>query len=99
MTGLVLPTMTDPDLCNTYSIIGICSTCRRSTPLRYRITDATVDADLFSMEIEAAIAIRFLRAGDVLVLDNAAHHAGKGNTVLEDWLWTEYSELVLFLPA
>jgi hypothetical protein len=58
-----------------------------------------VDADLFSMEIEAAIAMRFLRAGDVLVLDNAANHTGKGNTVLEDWLWEDHSVLVLFLPA
>jgi hypothetical protein len=49
--------------------------------------------------IEAAIAMRFLRAGDVLVLDNAANHTGKGNTVLEDWLWEDHSVLVLFLPA
>ena len=67
--------------------------------MQYRITDATVDADLFSMEIEAAIAMRFLRAGNVLVLDNAANHTGKGNTVLEDWLWEDHSVLVLFLPA
>jgi hypothetical protein len=68
-------------------------------PVRYRITDATVDAYLFLLEIEAAIAMRFLMAGDVLVLDNAATHTGKENTVLEDWLWEEHSVLVLFLPA
>ncbi len=67
--------------------------------MRYRITDAIVDADLFLLEIEAAIAMRFLMAGDVLILDNAATHMGKGNTVLEDWLWEENSVLVLFLPA
>jgi hypothetical protein len=77
----------------------IYSICRRSTQVRYQITNATVDLDLFSMEIEAAIAMRFLRAGDVLVLDNAASHTGKGNTVLEDWLWEEHSVFVLFLPA
>ena len=49
----------------------------------YRITDTTVDADLFSMEIESAIGMRFLRAGDVIILDNAANHTGKGNSVLE----------------
>ena len=49
--------------------------------------------------IEAAIAMRFLREGDVLVLDNAANHTGRGNTVLEDWLWEDHSVLVLFLPA
>ena len=56
LTGLVPPTITDPDLLNTYSIIGICGICIRSTPVRYQITDITVDADLFSLEIESAIA-------------------------------------------
>jgi hypothetical protein len=99
LTGLVPVTTTDPDLRNTYSIIGICGICTRSTPVRYRITDSTVDADLFSLEIESAIANRFLRAGDMLILDNAANHMGKCNTVLEEWLWEEHMVLVLFLPA
>ncbi len=51
------------------------------------------------MEIESVIAMRFLRAGDVLILDNAANHTGKGNSVLEEWLWEEHMVLVLFLPA
>ena len=67
--------------------------------MRYRITDTTVDADLFSLEIESVIAHRYLQAGDVLILDNAANHTGKDNTVLEEWLWTEHMVLVLFLPA
>jgi hypothetical protein len=62
----------------------------------YRITDTTVDADLFSMEIESAIGMRFLRAGDVLILDNAANHTGKGNSVLEEWLCQEHMVLALF---
>jgi hypothetical protein len=99
LTGLVPPTMTDPDLRNTYSIIGICGISEYSSPVRYRITDTTVDADLFSLEIESAIASRYLQAGDVLVLDNASNHTGKGNTVLEDWLWEDHMVLVLFLPA
>ena len=99
LTGLVPRTITDPDLRNTYSIIGICGISRRSSPVRYRITDTTVDADLFSLEIESAIAHRYLQAGDVLILDNAANHTGKDNTVLEEWLWSEHMVLVLFLPA
>jgi hypothetical protein len=67
--------------------------------MRYRITDATVDADLISLEIELAIALRYLQAGDVLVLDNAANHMGKGYTVFEDWLWEEHMVLVLSLRA
>ena len=60
LTGLVPVTITDPDMHNTYSIIGICGICTRSTPVRYRITDATVDADLFLLEIESDIANRSL---------------------------------------
>ena len=68
LSGIVPPTMTDPDLRNTYSIIGICGISRRSTPLRYRITESTVDAELFALEVKDAIASRFLRPGDVLVM-------------------------------
>jgi hypothetical protein len=99
LTGHVPATTMDPDLCNTYSIIGICGICMRSTPVRYQITDAIVDADLFSLEIELAIANQFLRAGAVLILNNAANHTRKGNSVLEEWLWEEHMVLVLFFPA
>jgi hypothetical protein len=47
-TGIVPPTMADRDLRNTYSIIGICGILRQSTPVRYRITKLTVDAELFT---------------------------------------------------
>ena len=40
-----------------------------------------------------------MRAENILVLDNAANHTGKGNTVLKNWLWEEHSAVVLFLPA
>ena len=99
LNGIVPATMTDPDLRNTYSIIGMCGISRRSTPVRFQITEATVDAELFAMEIEASVASKFLRAGDVLVLDNAANHSGKENNVLEDWLWEYHRIFVLFLPA
>jgi hypothetical protein len=99
LTGIVPPTMTDPDLCNTYSIIGICGILRQSTLLQYCITESMVDAKLFALEVEDAIALRFLRAGDVLVRDNATNHTGKENTIHEDWLWEEHSIFALFLPA
>jgi len=98
-TGIVPPAMTDPDFRNSYSIIGICGISRRSTPVKYRITESTVDAELFAMEMEDAVASGFLRPGDVLVMDNAANHTGKENTVLEDWLWNDHSIFALFLPA
>ena len=51
------------------------------------------------MEIEDAIVKGFLRAGDVLVMDNAANHKGKENNVLDEWLWEEHAITVLILPA
>jgi hypothetical protein len=59
-TGILPPTMADPDLRNTYSIIGICVISRQSTPVWYRITELTVDAELFALEIEDAVASQFL---------------------------------------
>ncbi len=47
-SGIVPPMMADPDLQNTYSIIGICGITRRLTPVRYRITELAVDAVLFA---------------------------------------------------
>ena len=61
LTGIVPATMTDPDLTNRYSLIGICSISSRVTPVKFRITKATVTAELFALEIEDAIALRFLR--------------------------------------
>ncbi len=82
--GIVLPTMADQDLWNTYSIIGMCGISRQSTPVWYRITESTVDAKLFALEIEDARASPFLWPGNVLMMDNTANHTGKENTVLED---------------
>ncbi len=98
LTGLVPATTMDLDICNTYSIIGICGICTRSMPVRYRITDAIVDADLFSLKTELAIANQYLWAGDVPILDNAANHTGKDTSVLEELLWEEHMVLVLFFP-
>ena len=99
LRDIIPAVMTDPDLRNTYSIIGICGIDEKVSPVRFRITDATVDADLFSLEIEASLASGLLRSGDTLVLDNASNHSGKSNTVLEDWMWQKYPIFVLFLSA
>jgi hypothetical protein len=110
LTGIIPATMTDSDLTNRYSFgicrdltnrysFGICSISRQVTPVKFRITKDTVDAELFALEIEDAIVKGFLRAGDVLVLDNAANHTGKENGVLDEWLWEEHQITVLLLPA
>ncbi|KAL7543278.1 hypothetical protein ACHAWF_009668 [Thalassiosira exigua] len=99
VTGHVPCVMTDPDLRNTYSIIGICGIDKRVSPVQFRITESSVDAELFSTEIEAPVASGFFRAGDTLVLDNAEIHSGKENREIEDWLWNYHEIFVLFLPA
>ena len=99
LTGIIPATLTDPDLRMRYSIIGMCGISRQSTPVKWRITKATVDAELFALEIEDAIVKGFLRAGNVLVMDNAANHTGNENDVLDEWLWEEHQITVLLLPA
>jgi hypothetical protein len=41
-------------------IICICAICTKSTPVRYQITDTTVDADLFLLENEGPGAPLFV---------------------------------------
>jgi len=41
------------------------------------------------MDIKDMVASRFLWPSDILVMDNAANHTRKENTVLEDRLWEE----------
>ena len=47
----------------------------------------------------SAIAKKFLRRGDVLVLDNAAIHDKGDNTELVNWLYNSHGIAVLFLPT
>ena len=70
---------------------------QKCSSVHYQFTGSTVDTNLFSSEIEEAIALRWLRPGEVLVLDNTAIHKGKGNTVFEEWLWE--SILCLFYSS
>ena len=48
---------------------------------------------------EDEIVKGFLRAGDVLVMDNAENNTGKVNNVLDEWLWEEHEITVLILSA
>jgi hypothetical protein len=53
----------------------------------------------FAAAVEGAIAIGFLKRGDILVLDNAGIHIYQENVVLEEWLWDECGILLLTLPT
>ena len=67
--------------------------------LYYQIHDGTNDAESFSQGIERAVAVGFLKGGDILVLDNASIHAQGNNTHLKEWLWVNFGISVLFLPT
>ena len=45
------------------------------------------------------LAKGFLVCGDILVLDNASIHRYRQASMLEDWLFTNYGILLIFLPA
>ena len=90
-----------PLICATriQSHIGICGIDRTCTSMRFRPTVATVITEIFSLKIEAALAARFLPPGNILVMNNAANHSGKCNTVLKEWPWERHRVFALFLPA
>ena len=53
----------------------------------------------FKADVKVAIALGFLRAGNVLVLDNVAYHCGKENKHLAEWRWRFFGIQILFLPT
>ena len=91
--------VTPPDFRNTYSVYGMCGICENTPPLYWRIHDGNNDSAEFSYDIESACVLGYLRQGDVLVLDNAAIHNGRDNAYLEDFIWSRFEVLILFLPT
>ena len=94
--------LVDPDFSNTYKLTGFC----KIDPTHYNnavwcsLTEAINDTDNFALELEYMIHSGFIVRGQVLVLvlDKAAVHTGKENTVLQEYLWEEYGTILLFLP-
>ena len=101
LTGEVPEMIVSPDFRNRYNLTGFCSINPRTTrkAVWCSLHECINDADNFALELEYAIQDDFFQGGDVLVLDNAAIHTGKENTVLEDYLWETYGIFLLFLPA
>ena len=57
------------------------------------------NAKEFNAYIDEALAVGFLKEGDVLVLDNASYHSGACCSDLENFLWSYNQILLIFLPA
>ena len=91
--------LVESDFRNTYCVYGMCGISEETPPLYWRIHDGKNDADEFSFDVETACCAGYLRAGDVLILDNAIIHSGKDNKYLEEFLWREFEVMVLFLPT
>ena len=98
-TGLVPPVMTNSDFWNTYSIVGLCAIDCRVTPVRYGIGQGNNNAENFVMQVQLGVLLGFFLPCDVIILDRAAVHTGKGNYILENWLWNNYWICLLFLHA
>ena len=93
------PAMTpDPDFRNTHSITGFCSFSSEKRPVVFRIHEGNNNAEQFAQDVEEAVACGYVRPGDILVIDNAAYHTGRGNNVIEEWLWDDHGVLLIFLP-
>ena len=99
--GYVPEVIVTPDFRNRYHLTGFCSINPQTTDSAVwcSLHEVINDAEQFAIELEYAIHDRFLRGGDVLVLDNATVHTGGINSVLEDYMWEQYGIFVLFLPA
>ena len=90
--------LVDPDFSNTYKLTGFC----KIDPTHYNnavwcsLTEAINDTDNFALELEYMIHSGFIVRGQVLVLvlDKAAVHTGKENTVLQEYLWEEYGTIL-----
>ena len=100
LTGEVPPQFTNSDFRNTYAVVGFCGIdVGTDDAVFFRIHNGSNDAESFSMDIEMAVACRFLKGGDVLVLDNASIHDKGENEGLADWLWHRFGIFVLMLPT
>lgn len=91
--------MTNSDFSNTYSIVGFCTIDCRVSPIRFGIGQGNNNAEYFAVQVQLGVLSRFFLPYDVIVLDRAAIHTGKGNSILEDWLWDILQILLLLLPA
>jgi transposase len=100
MTGEIPLMMVNPDFRNTYNLTGFCKIdpTIHEQAVWCSIHEDLNDADNFALELEYGIQQGFIRGGQVLVIDNAAVHTGRENTVLQEYLWDEYGIFLLFLP-
>ena len=89
LTGEVPEMIVSPDFRNRYNLTGFCSINPNTTrqAVWCSLHEEINNAESFALELEYAIRDGFIVGGDILVLDNAAIHTGRENTVLEDHLW------------
>ncbi|KAL7502194.1 hypothetical protein ACHAXN_000223, partial [Cyclotella atomus] len=99
LTGDVPAIIAPSDFRNAYSVYGMCGIDESTPALYWRIHTSYNDSVEFSYDVERACCLGYLRAGDVLVLDNAAIHTGKSNKYLDDFVWTNFGVFILFLPT
>ena len=96
LTGVTPPVFISPDFRNMYMLTGFCGIDTRVPVVFFAIHEGNNDATQFALDLEEAIFLGFFNHGDILVLDNAACHFGRKNTVLENLLWSRHGVFLFF---
>lgn len=99
ITGEIPEFIVNSDFRNTYSITGFCGIDPESPAVCFDMHDEKNDSFSFSNAIMRALTEGFLRAGDILVLDNAAIHFKGDNDGLIDWIWNNHGVAIVPLPT
>ena len=99
--GHLPPLVVLPDYSNTYCIMGLlhCNNNKDAAYLAFSIGEENHDSFCFREFISVSVASGVLAKGDVLVVDNASIHVSGENNDLDEFLWEEFSILMLRLPT
>ena len=99
LTGNLEPILVDSDFRNSHTIMGCCGISPTSNPFYFWMHNGTNDAALFADFVYQMVIEGFLKARDVIVMDNASIHCYREAAVLEEILWVDYQILIVFMPA
>ena len=99
--GNLPPLVVIPDYSNTYCIMGLlhCNRKKDAAYLAFSIGEENHDSFCFREFISVSVASGVLEEGDILVVDNASIHVSGENDDLDEFLWEEFSILMIRLPT
>ena len=88
MTGQTEEVIVPPYFRNTYCVMGFMTINQtKSPPLLYSMGEGNHDSASYMAFITMAVAIGWLKRGDIIVVDNAVLHSGGNCEILSEFLW------------